>query len=76
MRVLAYVVDAVLFFFIIIFGVLSAVFFVTFVLSLGIIIWWLITLKNGQTPGKQSTGLRAYGTDGKPHFSNAVSRHP
>ncbi len=39
-----------------------------FVLTLGIgyIIWWLITLANGQTPGKQLVGIRAVQKNGAP----------
>ena len=39
-----------------------------FILTLGIgyIIWWLIVLGRGQTPGKQVLGIRAVRRDGSP----------
>lgn len=39
-----------------------------FILTLGIgyIIWWLIVLGRGQTPGKQVLGIRAVRRDGDP----------
>ena len=48
-RVAAYILDIVLF-------------FVT--LIVGYIIWWLITLGRGQTPGKQLVGIRVMRADG------------
>lgn len=35
-------------------------------LFIGYIIWWLITLRQGQTPGKQLLGIRAVKRDGSP----------
>ena len=35
-------------------------------LIIGYIIWWLIVLGRGQTPGKQLLGIRAYKRDGGP----------
>lgn len=35
-------------------------------LVIGYLIWWLITLANGQTPGKQIVGIRAVNADGRP----------
>ncbi len=39
-----------------------------FIVTLGIgwIIWWLFTLANGQTPGKQVVGIQAVRADGRP----------
>ena len=48
-RVGAYVLDIVLFF---------------LTLFIGYIIWWLFTLRRGQTPGKQLVGIRVVRTDG------------
>lgn len=39
-------------------------FFLT--LGIGYIIWWLIVLADGQTPGKQLVGIRAVRADGRP----------
>ena len=39
-------------------------FFLTLVV--GYIIWWLIVLRRGQTPGKQLLGIRAVRRDGNP----------
>lgn len=40
-------------------------FFLVFLtLFIGYFIWWLFTLRRGQTPGKQLLGLRAVRTDG------------
>lgn len=41
---------------------------VLFVLTLGIgyIIWWVIAMAQGQTPGKQLLGIRAVRADGRP----------
>lgn len=50
-RLSAYILDFVLFF---------------ATLIIGYIIWWLITLKDGQTPGKQLVGIRAVRLDGRP----------
>ena len=35
-------------------------------LIIGYIIWWLITLSRGQTPGKQLVGIRVMRADGTP----------
>lgn len=35
-------------------------------LGIGYIIWFVFTLANGQTPGKQLVGIRAVRTDGRP----------
>ena len=35
-------------------------------LLVGYLIWWLIVLKHGQTPGKQIMGIRAMRTNGQP----------
>ena len=43
--------------------VLSAV---GFLLAAGYVIWWLVTLKNGQTPGKQLVGIRVVRENGEP----------
>ena len=42
--------------------------FLLFLLTLivGYIIWWLIVLQRGQTPGKQLLGIRAVRRDGNP----------
>ena len=37
-----------------------------FLLAAGYIIWWLVTLKNGQTPGKQLVGIRVVRDNGEP----------
>ena len=50
-RLAAYILDGVLFF---------------LTLVIGYIIWWLFTLQNGQTPGKQLVGIRAVRLDGRP----------
>lgn len=39
-------------------------FFVT--LIIGYLIWWLVTLRRGQTPGKQLIGIRVIRADGTP----------
>lgn len=51
MRLVAYILDGVLVF---------------LTLLIGYVIWWLIVLKNGQTPGKQLVGIRAIKVDGSP----------
>ena len=48
-RAMAYLLDAILFF---------------LTLIIGYIIWWLIVLGRGQTPGKQLLGIRAVRRDG------------
>ncbi len=50
-RVAAYVLDIVLLF---------------LTLIIGYIIWWLIVLGRGQTPGKQVVGIRVIRADGTP----------
>ena len=42
--------------------------FVLFIVTLGIgyIIWWVIALGRGQTPGKQVVGIRVMRADGTP----------
>ena len=42
----------------------GALFFLT--LIVGYIIWWLIVLRRGQTPGKQLLGIRAMHRNGEP----------
>ena len=42
----------------------AILFFLT--LIIGYIIWWLIVLARGQTPGKQLLGIRAIKRDGAP----------
>lgn len=42
----------------------GALFFLT--LIVGYIIWWLIVLRRGQTPGKQLLGIRAMRRNGEP----------
>ena len=37
-----------------------------FLLAAGYVIWWLIALKNGQTPGKQLVGIRVVRENGEP----------
>ena len=36
------------------------------IILLGYIVWWLIALGNGQTPGKQIVGIRVIKDDGSP----------
>ena len=43
--------------------VLSAI---GFLLAAGYVIWWLVALKNGQTPGKQLVGIRVVRENGEP----------
>ena len=50
-RLMAYLLDAALFF---------------LTLIVGYIIWWLIALRRGQTPGKQLLGIRAMHRNGEP----------
>ena len=50
-RIMAKVLDAILFF---------------LTLIIGYIIWWLIVLGRGQTPGKQLLGIRAVKRHGDP----------
>lgn len=42
----------------------AVLFFLTLVI--GYVIWWLIVLGRGQTPGKQLVGIRAIKRDGAP----------
>ncbi len=42
----------------------NILFFITLVI--GYVIWWLIVLGRGQTPGKQLVGIRAIRDDGQP----------
>ncbi len=39
---------------------------VGFLLAAGYVIWWLVALKNGQTPGKQLVGIRVVRDNGDP----------
>ena len=39
---------------------------IPFSLFIGFVIWWLLVLGRGQTPGKQIVGIRAVGGDGEP----------
>lgn len=50
-RLMAHVLDGILFF---------------LTLIIGYIIWWLIVIGRGQTPGKQLLGIRAMRRDGSP----------
>ena len=50
-RLFAYILDGILFF---------------LTLIIGYIIWWLIVLGRGQTPGKQLLGIYAIKPDGSP----------
>lgn len=50
-RLLAFVLDIVL---------------IPLTLVIGYLIWWLIVLSNGQTPGKQLMGIRAVTATGEP----------
>lgn len=50
-RLMAFVLDVILF---------------PLTLVIGYIIWWLIALGQGQTPGKQLLGIRAVRRDGSP----------
>ena len=38
---------------------------VLLVLLLGYVVWWLIVLRHGQTPGKQFVGIRVIRNDGR-----------
>lgn len=46
--------------------VLIAVMVVSLVLTLGYVVWWLIALGRGQTPGKQLVGIRVIKANGEP----------
>ena len=46
--------------------VLIAVGAVSLVMVLGYVVWWLIALGRGQTPGKQLVGIRVIKTNGEP----------
>ena len=50
-RLMAHILDGILFF---------------LTLIIGYIIWWLIVIGRGQTPGKQLLGIRAMLRDGSP----------
>ena len=50
-RLMAHILDLILFF---------------LTLVIGYIIWWLIVIGRGQTPGKQLLGIRAMRRDGSP----------
>ena len=50
-RIIAYILELVLF---------------VVTLGIGYLIWWLFTLRNGQTPAKQLLGIRVIHTDGRP----------
>ena len=50
-RVVAYLLDIIL---------------LLLTLIIGYIVWWLFTLRRGQTPGKQLLGIRVIRTDGRP----------
>ena len=50
-RLMAHILDGILFF---------------LTLIIGYIIWWLIVIGRGQTPGKQLLGIRAMRRDGSP----------
>ena len=45
---------------------LIAVGAVSLVLMLGYVVWWLIALRRGQTPGKQLVGIRVIKANGEP----------
>ena len=45
---------------------LIAVMAVSLVLTLGYVVWWLIALRRGQTPGKQLVGIRVIKANGEP----------
>ena len=49
-----------------VFYAVFAVMVVSLVLSVGYLVWWLIALRQGQTPGKQIVGIRVIRVDGSP----------
>ena len=49
-----------------VFYAVFAVMVVSLVLSVGYLVWWLIALRQGQTPGKQIAGIRVIRVDGSP----------
>ena len=46
--------------------VLIAVVLVSLALLVGYLVWWLLALRGGQTPGKQLVGIRVIRDDGSP----------
>ena len=47
-------------------GMVGVVLVILGIILLGYIVWWLIALGNGQTPGKQIVGIRVIKDDGSP----------
>ena len=47
-------------------GTVGVVLGILGIILLGYIVWWLIALGNGQTPGKQIVGIRVIKDDGSP----------
>ena len=47
-------------------GTVGVVLVILGIILLGYIVWWLIALGNGQTPGKQIVGIRVIKDDGSP----------
>ena len=47
-------------------GTVGVVLVILGIILLGYIVWWLIALGNGQTPGKQIVGIRVIKDDGEP----------
>lgn len=49
-----------------VFYAVFAVMVVSLILSVGYLVWWLIALRQGQTPGKQIAGILVIRVDGSP----------